>query len=203
MPRIRAATIEEHHEMVWAALTEAMRQLLLERDYESITMGHIAAQAGLARNTLYNYAADKRGLVLELARRASRPLAEQVATIAARSEAPAATRLLEIIEAILAAATNHAMRLMFLPNSAPLVNDLPEGPENPFNALVAEVENVVRDGLGTGEFHGIDDVPLAVELLSGVMRAGIDRISRDPDALPATTRATQRIILASITHAGG
>ena len=37
--------------MVWADLAEAMRQLLLERDYESINMGHIAARAGLARNT--------------------------------------------------------------------------------------------------------------------------------------------------------
>jgi hypothetical protein len=44
MPRIRGASIEEHHEMVWADLAEAMRQLLLERDYDSINMGHIAAR---------------------------------------------------------------------------------------------------------------------------------------------------------------
>ncbi|MGZ3145734.1 helix-turn-helix domain-containing protein [Lentzea chajnantorensis] len=93
MPRIRAATIEEHHEMVWADLAEAVRQLLLERDYDSINMGHIAARAGLARNTLYNYARDKRALVLALAHRASLPLAGQVAEIAARSSDPAADRL--------------------------------------------------------------------------------------------------------------
>ncbi|MEU3645870.1 TetR/AcrR family transcriptional regulator [Lentzea sp. NPDC034063] len=199
MPRIRAATIEEHHEMVWADLTEALRHLLLERDYESITMGHIAAQAGLARNTLYNYAADKRTLVLELARRASRPLAEQVASIAARSPEPAADRLREIVEAILSASTNHAMRLMFLPNSGSLVAELPDGPDNPFTALVVQVEDVVQDGLSSGEFHGVDDVRLTVELLSGAMRAGIDRISRDPAALPATIRAAQEIVLASMT----
>jgi len=53
MPRIRGASIEEHHEMVWTDLAEAMRQLLLECDDDSINMGHIAARAGLARNTLY------------------------------------------------------------------------------------------------------------------------------------------------------
>ncbi|MFD4637298.1 TetR/AcrR family transcriptional regulator [Lentzea sp. NPDC058436] len=199
MPRIRAATIEEHHEMVWADLTDAVRHLLLERDYDSINMGHIAAQAGLARNTLYNYAKDKRTLVLELARRASRPLAEQVTAIAARSDEAAADRMREIVEAILTASTNHGLRLMFLPNSSPLVADLPDGPDNPFTVLVVEVENVVRDGISRGEFAEVDDVQLTVELLSGAMRAGIDRISRDPDSLTATARAAQQIVLASIT----
>ncbi|WP_434443961.1 TetR/AcrR family transcriptional regulator [Lentzea sp. E54] len=200
MPRIRAATIEEHHEMVWADLTEAMRQLLLERDYDSITMGHIATRAGLARNTLYNYAGDKRALVLALAHRASGPLAERVAAIAARAPEPAADRMREIIEVILSASTDHAMRLMFLPNAGPLVAELQNGPGNPFTALVAEVENVVRAGIATGEFHDVDDVQLTVELLSGAMRAGIERIGRDPGSFPATVRAAREIVLASVTR---
>jgi len=55
MPRIRGASIEEHHEMVWTDLAEAMRQLPLECDDDSINMGHIAARAGLARNTLLSH----------------------------------------------------------------------------------------------------------------------------------------------------
>ncbi|MEU7474572.1 TetR/AcrR family transcriptional regulator [Lentzea sp. NPDC042327] len=202
MPRIRAATIEEHHEMVWADLTEAVRQLLLERDYDSINMGHIAARAGLARNTLYNYARDKRALVLALAHRASLPLAGQVAEIAARSSDPAADRLREVVETILAASTQHALRLMFLPNSSPLVAELPDGPENPFSVLVAEVVNIVEAGVAAGEFRPVEDVRLTVELLSGAMRAGIDRITRDPDAFAATVRAAQEVVLAAVTRTG-
>ncbi|WP_170155142.1 MULTISPECIES: TetR family transcriptional regulator [Lentzea] len=66
--------------------------LVLERDYDSINMGHIATKAGLARNTLYNHANDKRTLVPQLARRASLPLTEDVAVIAARSAWSAADR---------------------------------------------------------------------------------------------------------------
>ena len=93
VPRIRGASIEEHHEMVWADLAEAMRELLLERDYESITMGHIAAKAGLARNTLYNYAADKSALVLALTRRATstatpQPRAMPTTSVRASSTSP-------------------------------------------------------------------------------------------------------------------
>ncbi|MBF8185230.1 TetR/AcrR family transcriptional regulator [Nonomuraea sp. K274] len=193
MPRIRGASIEEHHEMVWADLAEAMRQLLLERDYDSINMGHIAARAGLARNTLYNYARDKSALVLALTQRAGRPAVERVAAIAARSANPAAERMREIVVAVLEAFTDQIMQLMFRPGS-----DLPKGPDSPFHAIVVEVENVVRAGIARGEFHDVGDVHLAVELLSGVMRAGAERIGRDPDAFAATVRAAREIVLASL-----
>jgi AcrR family transcriptional regulator len=200
MPRIRGASIEEHHEMVWADLAEAMRQLLAERDYESINMGHIAARAGLARNTLYNYARDKGALVLALTRRASLPLVERVTAIAARAADPAGERLREIIEAVLEASTDQAMQPMFRPGAGPLVAELPKGPDSPFHAIVVEVENVVRDGIARGEFRDVGNVPLAVELLSGVMRAGAERIGRDPAAFADTVRAAREIVLASLAR---
>ncbi|MFG1643732.1 TetR/AcrR family transcriptional regulator [Amycolatopsis sp. NPDC049252] len=200
MPRIRGASIEEHHELVWNALAEAMRQLVGERSYDSITMGHIADRAGLARNTLYNYGRDKGALVLALTRRACGPLVERVAAIAARPGEPAGARLREIVGAVLAASTDQAMQLMFLPGSGPLVDEVPKGPEGPFHAIVAEVENVVRDGIASGEFRDVGDVPLAVELLSGAMRAGAERIGRDPGAFPATVRAAGDVVLAALAR---
>jgi AcrR family transcriptional regulator len=200
MPRIRGASIEEHHEMVWADLAEAMRQLLLERGYESINMGHIAARAGLARNTLYNYARDKSALVLALTERAGRPMVDRVGAISARSAEPAAERMGEIIEAVLEAFRDQTMQLMFRPGSAQVVAGEPKGPDSPFHSLVAEVENVVRDGIARGEFRDVGDVQLAVELLSGAMRAGAERISRDPAAFAATVRAAREIVLVSLAR---
>ncbi|MEV4517475.1 TetR/AcrR family transcriptional regulator [Dactylosporangium sp. NPDC049525] len=200
MPRIRGASIEEHHEMVWAGLADAMRQLLLERDYDSINMGHIAARTGLARNTLYNYARDKSALVLALTHRAGRPALERVAAIAARSADPAAERLREIIEAVLEAFTDQVMQLMFRPAPGLPAAEVPKGPDDPFHAIVVEVEHVVRDGIARGEFRDVGDVHLAVELLSGVMRAGAERIGRDPAAFAATARAAREIVLASLAR---
>jgi AcrR family transcriptional regulator len=183
--------------MVWADLAEAMRQLLLERDYDSITICHIAARAGLARNTLYNYAGDKSALVQALTRRAGQPAVERVTAIVARSAEPAAERMGEIIEVVLAAFTDPAMQLMFRPGP---VAEVPKGPGSPFHEIVVEVENVVREGIARGEFRDVGDVTLAVELLSGVMRAGAERIGRDPDAFAATVRAAREIVLASLAH---
>ena len=179
--------------MVWADLAEAVRQLLLERDYDSINMGHIAARAGLARNTLYNYARDKSALVVALTERAGRPAVERVAAIAARSADPAGDRLSEIVEAVLEAFTDRTLRLMFLPVAEELKDR-----GSPLHAIVVEVENVVRDGVARGEFRDPGDVRLTVELLSGVMRAGAERIGRDPDALAATIRAAREIVLAAL-----
>jgi len=185
--------------MVWADLAEALRRLLLERDYDSITMGHIAARAGLARNTLYNYARDKSALVLALTQRVGRPAVERVAEIAARSADPAAERMREIIDAVLEAFTDQILQLMFRPGSGLLFAEVPKGPDSPFHTIVVEVENVVRGGIARGEFRDVGDVHLTVELLSGVMRAGAERIGRDPAALVDTVRAAQQIILASLS----
>ncbi|MFJ8689599.1 TetR/AcrR family transcriptional regulator [Micromonospora wenchangensis] len=198
MPRIRGASIEEHHELVWADLAEALRQLLRERDFDSITMGHIAARAGLARNTLYNYGRDRSALVLALTRRVGQPTVQRVATIAARSTEPAAQRMRDIIETVLAAFQDQVLQLMFRPGSGMPFAGMPKGPDSPFHAIVVEVEGVVRDGIERGEFRDVGDVHLVVELLSGVMRAGAERIGRDPDSYSPTVHATRELILASL-----
>ncbi|WP_432990563.1 TetR/AcrR family transcriptional regulator [Dactylosporangium sp. CA-233914] len=185
---------------MWANLAEAMRQLLLERDYDSINMGHIAARAGLARNTLYNYASDKSALVLALTQRAGRPAVERVAAIAARSADPAEQRMREIIETVLEAFTDQTLQLMFRPGSGTPGAEAPKRPANAFDAVAVEVRNVVRDGIARGEFRDVGDVHLMVDLLAGVIRAGAERIGRDPADFAATAREAQKIILTSLAR---
>ncbi|MFI5931805.1 TetR/AcrR family transcriptional regulator [Actinoplanes sp. NPDC051494] len=192
MPRIRGASIGEHHDMVWADLAGAMRELLLERDYDTINMGHIATRAGLARNTLYNYAGDKKALVMALTQRVGRPTVDRVTAIAARAGDPAPARISEMIEAVLEAFQDPVLQLIF--RTGPGV----PGPGGPFHEVVVEVRTVVRAGVARAEFHAVADVDLTVELLSGVMRAGAERIGRDPSAFPATVRTAQQILIASL-----
>ncbi|MFY1585366.1 hypothetical protein ACN267_12725 [Micromonospora sp. WMMD734] len=57
---------------------------------------------------------------------------------------------------------------------------------------------MVRDGIERGEFRDVGEVHLVVELLSGVMRAGAERIGRDPGSYSPTVHATRELILASL-----
>jgi hypothetical protein len=109
----------------------------------------------------------------------------------------------EIVVAVLEAFTDQVLQLMFRPGVGPPVAEVPKGPDSPLHAIVVEVENVVRDGIARGEFRDVGDVHLAVELLSGVMRAGAERIGRDPAALTATVRAAREIVLTSLTRRPG
>lgn len=120
-----------------------------------------------------------------------------MAAIAARAQEPAAHRMREIVETVLRAFTDRTLQLMFRPGSAP--GDA-ERPDRPFRAIVLEVENVVRDGVARGEFHDSGDVRLQVELLSGVMRAGAERLGRDPASLAATIDAAREIVLTALAH---
>ncbi|WP_327258603.1 MULTISPECIES: TetR/AcrR family transcriptional regulator [unclassified Streptomyces] len=55
MPRIRAATVAEHHAQQRLALVRAARELLEGGDAEAVTFTAVARATGLARNSVYKY----------------------------------------------------------------------------------------------------------------------------------------------------
>ncbi|MFJ6463895.1 TetR/AcrR family transcriptional regulator [Streptomyces sp. NPDC091387] len=55
MPRIRAATVAEHHAQQRLALVRAARELLERGDADAVTFTAIAKATGLARNSVYKY----------------------------------------------------------------------------------------------------------------------------------------------------
>ena len=62
MPRINAATLVEHRAAQRRALLDAARELVSERGAD-FTLGQVAARAGLARPSLYQYFASREELV--------------------------------------------------------------------------------------------------------------------------------------------
>lgn len=62
MPRIKAATVAEHRAAQRAALVEAARALLAERPGRAPTLAEVAARAGMARPSAYQYFASSADL---------------------------------------------------------------------------------------------------------------------------------------------
>lgn len=69
MPRITAETVAEHVANQRAAVLDAAIRLFTTRGYHDVGLGDIAAEVGLARNSLYRYVPDKSHLLLEWYRR--------------------------------------------------------------------------------------------------------------------------------------
>jgi AcrR family transcriptional regulator len=63
VPKINAASLDEHREGMRDRLLDAWATLTNERGYESVTLADVAARAGLARSAIYNYFADKDDLL--------------------------------------------------------------------------------------------------------------------------------------------
>ncbi|MDX5318498.1 MAG: TetR/AcrR family transcriptional regulator, partial [Actinomycetes bacterium] len=69
MPRILADSLAEHRTLVRARILDAFGAELHENGYAALTLAHVATRAGIARNTIYNYAADKNDLMLDFVER--------------------------------------------------------------------------------------------------------------------------------------
>jgi AcrR family transcriptional regulator len=66
MPRIRAASIDEHKALTRASLLTSAKALIAEAGTAEIPMGEIALSAGVGRTTLYDYFVDRDDLIATL-----------------------------------------------------------------------------------------------------------------------------------------
>ncbi|MGW8438866.1 TetR/AcrR family transcriptional regulator [Nocardiopsis sp. NPDC055879] len=197
MARIKGATFQAHHEQVWDDLTEALGALLAEQGYEGFNLAHVAARAGIARNTIYNYAKDKSSLVAQAAQRASRDVLERIDRIAA-GPGPAPQRLADIVAALMHSFATPALRLMLHspPDSVP--QEVLEHPDGPFSQVAAAVEKVLTDGVTEGSFRPLADIPMTTHLLSGIVRAGADRMASRGARVEEVLPAVQELLSASL-----
>src|SRR5690606_10118161 len=69
VPRISAESVAAHVARQEAAVLDAAVRLFSERGYSEVTIGDIAAEVGLARNSLYRYFPDKDHILLAWFRR--------------------------------------------------------------------------------------------------------------------------------------
>lgn len=66
MPRIRAASIDEHKALIRRALLDAARDLIDEMGTAEISLGEIALSAGVGRTTFYDYFSDRDDVIASL-----------------------------------------------------------------------------------------------------------------------------------------
>lgn len=66
MPRIRAATIDEHRSLTRSALLSAARELIEDEGTADISLAAVALLAGIGRTTIYDYFTDRDDLIASL-----------------------------------------------------------------------------------------------------------------------------------------
>lgn len=181
VPKIKAATIEEHRAATIDQLLDAFGALVLEGGYEAVSFADVAARSGLARTAVYNYFPDRETMLIAWTdrevSRAIEGLSQQV-TAAAPGEPQ-----LEIFVArqIADFASRH------LPPGQEVIRFL--NPESyarlgshiePLTTLVAEI---VRDGIDAGAFGAGDPDQLVPMIMAciGAQRGPVAKGELAPD----------------------
>jgi len=77
MPRIEAASIEEHVRLQGSRVLDAASALFRERGFTGTDMGAIAAAVGLARNSLYRYYPNKEHILVACVKREMAPFLDR------------------------------------------------------------------------------------------------------------------------------
>lgn len=75
---VRISYQEATRELLRTAVLDAMRELLFDRDWSKITLGDVAAAAGISRQTLYNEFGSRSGLAQAYALRLASDLVDHV-----------------------------------------------------------------------------------------------------------------------------
>lgn len=82
MPRIRAASIDEHKVLTRRALLDAARELIDEAGTAEISLGDLSIAAGIGRTTFYDYFSDRDDVIASLVEEElPRVLADLIASV--------------------------------------------------------------------------------------------------------------------------
>ncbi len=107
MPRIAAASIDEHVRRQTLRITEAARAVFARQGYRRTDFSDIAGEVGLARNSLYRYFRNKDYILLACIEEDMAPHLEALEQLASRIPDPA-VRIAEWVEAQFELATGPA-----------------------------------------------------------------------------------------------
>ena len=182
MPKINAATINEHKEQTRAALLDAGAAAFARSGLAGTSIGTLADDAGIARTTVYEYFPNKEAVLAAL-------IAERVPPVVAQAigdlpDVGPADRLSEILR--------RGFRLVAeFPVEATLMfrvsRELPK-PERDqswsvFDGIRDEMMRLCSAGIESGEFAAIDPTTLGT-IVADHFVGGIDELSvrNDEDA---------------------
>lgn len=202
MPKILAANLADHRRKVHEGLLDALDALLDERDYDRITLKDIASRAGVARNTVYNYAPDKATLLLAAVRRSTVGVGDTVDELANSTDLDAPQRLAAVIDFLLTSFTRGTHRVFVLQAQVGSleVEDQAIAAES-IDAVQSSIARVLEAGARSGEFAPVTNTERTLAFISGVMAAAVRQIAHEETAPgPIVDEATTFILRAVGAH---
>jgi AcrR family transcriptional regulator len=176
--------VAEHVAAQEAAVVDAAASLFARRGASSVTMADIAAEVGLARNSLYRYFPDKSHILATWFRRELEPLAERSNEIA-RGDDAALAKLHGWIDLQLdyLRAPEHRQMIEVMTELATLEDPVRSAVADGHEALYASVTGIIEAVLAAEDTAPGRDSGVLTSLVAGLLRSAmnLDDSGADPE----------------------
>ncbi len=175
MPKIRAATIDEHKLQTRAALLEAAARSFDRSGLAGTSIGTLADDAGIARTTVYEYFPNKEAVLADLIDERLPPIVDQI--LEDLPEAPPVNRLAEILRRSFSMVMRYPLEATLLFRvSRELPKPQRDAAWSVFDRIRHEVVRLCQEGIGAGDFPTMDPRSLGT-IVGDHLVGGIDEIS--------------------------
>ncbi|MGA9595108.1 MAG: TetR/AcrR family transcriptional regulator [Acidimicrobiia bacterium] len=174
MPKINAATIDEHKEKTRTALLEAGAASFVELGLAGTSIGVLADEAGIARTTVYEYFPNKEAVLADLIYGRLPRIAERV--VADLPENPI-DRLVEMVRRSLLFVDEYPVETVLL---FKVSRELPK-PERDavwsvLHPIREEIMLLCAEVVAGGRLHGVDPISLGI-MIGDLVVGGIDELA--------------------------
>ncbi|MCA9681361.1 MAG: TetR/AcrR family transcriptional regulator [Myxococcales bacterium] len=197
MPRISADTIAAHREETWARLQVSFLEVLQERGFAALSLAEVARRAGVARNTIYNYATDKHGLLVAVVGASVEAFVTELLTDGAAGGDPR-ERLAALVRKVVPYfERDGGLPLLNAPDEV-LQPEVAAALAAAVEPIMAMLEELLAEGSRLGLFRALPERRLVVDLIVGVMTSARRAVltGQDSEVVAAETLA---FLLAALT----
>lgn len=205
MPRIRAASIDEHKTLTRSALLKAARDLIDETGTADISLGEVALAASVGRTTFYDYFSDRDDVIASLVEEElpnvlsgvinsvpdDLPIPERLAELAART-----------VEFV---ATDRVFGVILHREAGRMSVEAQERIGASHSELSAEMANLYMQGVEQGLFDAMPP-ELAGQLIQDTIMSGARVLiaggPNDEKSLAEITLGVRRFLLGGLGYSG-
>jgi AcrR family transcriptional regulator len=197
MPRIRAASIDEHKELTRRALLDAAWRLIDVAGTAEVALVEIALGAGVGRTTFYDYFEDRDDVIASLVEE-SLPAVIRDLIASVPEDLDTATRLARLASATVEfVSTDRVFGVILHREAGRMGLEAQQRIRHSHSQLAVEIASIYRKGVSEGVFRPLPDY-LAGRLIQDTIMSAARALIDDESRLGEVTEGVESFLLGGL-----
>lgn len=197
MPKIRAASIDEHKELTRSALLEAAHRVIADAGTAEVPLGEIALLAGVGRTTFYDYFDDREDVIASLVEENLPGVIADLIT-SVPDDLPTTERLARLAsKTVEFVATDRVFGVILHREAGRMGLEAQQRIRRSHSELAIEMASIFQQGVAEGVFTEMPDY-LAGRLIQDTIMSAARALIDDESRLDEVTAGVERFLLGGL-----